>query len=87
MGNDHFQPITQAQWGLIVPCWMLFYGVACWQVSQYSTREIGAMGAAFILAGLVSAAFLQGHPYLTLGVTFGGFHIVYGMYVWAKYGG
>lgn len=75
------------QWGLIVPCWMLFYGLACWQVSQYSTREIGVLGAAFIAAGLVAAGFFQMHPYWTLGVTFGGFHIAYGIYVWVRYGG
>jgi hypothetical protein len=87
MGDERGYSIAQAQWGLMFPCWMLFYGVACWQVSQFSTREIGVMGAAFILAGLVSAAFFQGHYYWTLGITFGGFHIVYGVYVWAKYGG
>jgi len=75
------------EWGLIFPCWMLFYGVACWQVSQYSTREIGILGAAFIVAGLGSAAFLQESPYLTMSVTFGGYHILYGICVWIRYGG
>ena len=84
---DWYLTGNSEQWGLIVPCWMLFYGLACWQVSQYSTREIGLMGAAFILAGLVSAAFFQTCPYWTLGVTFGGFHIVYGIYAWVRYGG
>ena len=54
------------------------------------------MGVAFILAGLLSAAFFQHTipytspgtaPYWTLGASFGGFHIVYGMVVWARYGG
>lgn len=80
---------STGQWeqiGLVFPAWMLFYGLACWQVSQYSTREIGLLGAAFVLAGLVSAAFFQGYPYLTLGVSFGGFHIVYGIGALIKYG-
>ena len=76
-----------AQCGLMFPCWMLFYGVACWQVSQYSTREIGILGAAFIVAGLASAAFLQEYPYWTMSATFGGYHIVYGIYAWIRYGG
>ena len=78
---------SNQQWGLMFPVWMLFYGVACWQVSQYSTREIGLLGAAFILAGIVCAAFFQDHPYASMAATFGGFHIVYGVYAWIQYGG
>jgi hypothetical protein len=80
-------PTTPDPSGLIVSCWMLFYGLACWQVSQYSTREIGLLGAAFIAAGLVTAAFFQSHPYSAMGIGFGGFHIVYGIYAWIRYGG
>lgn len=92
------------EWGLIFPCWMLFYGVACWQVGEFSVREIRVMGAAFILAGILTAMFFQsfvpdpwaagqylvipGHaPYWTMGITFGGFHIVYGLIVWIRHGG
>ncbi len=97
-------------WGLIPAIWMLFYGVACWQVGELSIREIRVMGAAFILAGLVTAAFFHydipglttplgganglylglaegSGPYVTLGTTFGGFHIIYGVIVWKRYGG
>jgi len=74
-------------WGLIPAVWMLFYGVALWQVGEFGVRELRFMGAAFILAGLVSAALLQMHPYMTVGVTFGGFHIAYGAVVWMRYGG
>ncbi|MFB3891755.1 MAG: hypothetical protein ACE15C_07000 [Phycisphaerae bacterium] len=84
------------EWGLIPPVWMLFYGVACWQVGEFSIRELRYMGAAFIVAGLLTAAFWQAHfpglapgeaPYLTLGATFGGFHIVYGIVVRIRHGG
>ena len=74
-------------WGLIPPVWMLFYGVALWQLGEFSVRELRFMGAAFILAGLTSAALFQVHPYMTVGVTFGGFHIAYGAVVWMRYGG
>jgi hypothetical protein len=66
---------------------MLFYGVACWQVGGFSLGEIRIMGAAFILAGIVSAGWLQPYPYWALGFTFGGFHIVYGIVVWIRHGG
>jgi hypothetical protein len=75
------------QWGLIPPTWMLFYGVACWQVGEVSVTEMRVMGAGFIAAGIVSAIFFQTHPYWSLGVTFGGFHILYGVVVWIRHGG
>jgi len=75
------------EWGLIIPIWMLFYGVACWQVGEFSVKELRWMGAIFIVAGLISAAFFQNVPYLIFGVSFGGFHILYGVIVWLRYGG
>jgi len=75
------------EWGLIPPVWMLFYGVACWQLGEFSVREVRVMGAAFILAGLVTAAVFQASPYEAMGITFGGFHLVYGLVVWRRHGG
>jgi hypothetical protein len=84
------------QWGLIPPIWMLFYGVALWQIGLFSAVELRAMGVAFILAGLITACCFQytipglhpgTAPYWTLGITFGGFHIVYGTIVWIRHGG
>jgi hypothetical protein len=74
-------------WGLIPAIWMLFYGVALWQVGLYSPVEVRVLGAAFILAGLLAGALLHGCPYLALGATFGGFHILYGIVVWFRHGG
>jgi hypothetical protein len=74
-------------WGLIPAVWMLFYGLALWQVGLFSPVEVRLLGVAFILAGLVAAAFLQAHPYWTLGATFGGFEIVYGIAVRIRHGG
>ena len=84
------------EWGLIPAIWMLFYGVACWQVGEFSIPEIRVMGAAFVVSGLIAAAFCQ-HTipgtepgtagYWTLGVTFGGYHMVYGTVVWMRHGG
>lgn len=79
--------ITPGQWGLIAAIWMLFYGVALWQLGDLSVIEVRLMGVAFILAGLVCAMWFQVHPYWSVGVTFGGFHIVYGTVVWIRHGG
>ena len=76
-----------SQWALIPPVWMLFYGVALWQLGEFAVGEIRALGTAFILAGLAAAALGQSYPYLALGVTFGGFHLVYGAIVWMRHGG
>jgi len=84
------------QWGLVPPIWMTFYGVTLWQIGTFSAGELRAMGIAFILAGLVTAWNYQYSipylepgtaPYWTLGITFGGFHIVYGIVVWIRHGG
>lgn len=76
-------------WQLIPAIWMLFYGVALWQVGEFSVCEVRVLGAAFILAGLAAGAVpaLYDNPYLALGASFGGFHLAYGAIVWKRYGG
>ena len=91
-----YAEIGPNQWGLIPAIWMTFYGTALWQVGEFGVREIRLLGVAFILAGLVAGAFYQ-HTipglepgmamYWTLGITFGGFHLVYGTIVLLRHGG
>ena len=82
--------------GLFPSIWMLFYGVTLWQIGTFSVGELRAMGIAFILAGLITAWHFQymipgmeprATTYWTMGITFGGFHIVYGIIVWIRHGG
>jgi len=77
------------EWGLIPAVWMLFYGLALWQLGEFSPIEVRLLGAVFLAAGLVSGAFYQSFPYSywSLGLSFGGFHIVYGILVWVRHGG
>ncbi len=83
------------EWGLIPSIWMLFYGVALWQLGEFSVREIRVLGVAFLAAGLAAAIVQHAIPgmaegsavYLAVGVTFGGFHLCYGAIVWMRYGG
>ena len=75
------------EWGLIPAIWMLFYGVALWQLGEFSPVEVRLLGVVFLAAGLVAAVFLQASPYWALGLTFGGCHIVYGIIVWVRHGG
>jgi len=75
------------EWGLIPPIWMLFYGLALWQVGLLSPIEVRLLGVAFLVSGLATALWFQLHPYWSLGVTFGGYHLVYGLVVWLRHGG
>ncbi len=84
------------QFSLIPAIWMTFYGVALWQIGEFAVGELRVLGTAFILAGLIAAALFQhtilgmaadATSYWTLGITFGGFHIVYGTIVWIRHGG
>ncbi|MFP4139176.1 MAG: hypothetical protein ACOCWV_00215 [Planctomycetota bacterium] len=88
-------------WGLIPAIWMTFYGVACWQVGEFSTTELRWLGGAFVLSGLVAAVLPHAGPvpvlaemgreiempYFTVGLTFGGYHLLYGIIVWMRHGG
>lgn len=76
-----------SQWGLIAALWMAFYGLALWQVGEFSKPEVRLLGVAFLLMALPTAGLWQGWPYVALGVAFGGFHIVYGIIVWMRHGG
>jgi hypothetical protein len=76
----------QDLWGLIPAIWMICYGQACWNVGEFSLTELRVMGGAFILSA-VAAMFLQDYPYPVMAVTFGGYHLVYGVVVWIRHGG
>jgi len=76
-----------AQGYLIPAIWMLFYGVTLWQLGRFSPGEVKVLGAAFIAAGLGTALVWQWQPYWAMGITFGGFHILYGIVVWIRHGG
>ena len=53
-----YSGIGPNQWGLIPAIWMLFYGVALWQLGEFSPAEVRFLGVAFILAGLVTGGVL-----------------------------
>jgi hypothetical protein len=78
---------SMVQFNLLPAICMLFYGLAVWQVGQFSPVEVKVLGAAFVLAGLLTAALWQWAPYWAMGITFGGFHLVYGVVVWIRHGG
>jgi hypothetical protein len=78
----------------VYPFWMLSYGIAVSAVGLFSQREVGRLGAAFLATGVLALAVdaLQiGLRAGTVGLiltalSFGGFHILYGVTV-ARRGG
>ncbi|GEM_PF-487184 len=67
--------------------WMIFYGLALVSVSSISLRELFIMGIAFVAAGIYTMFWGLDNPMLMMGISFGGFHLVYGIYMWLRYGG
>jgi hypothetical protein len=72
----------------IFPVWMLAYGIAVCAVGLFSQREVSTLGTAFLAAGTLTLLLpilgLTTFPALGLimmAVTFGGFHIIYGIAV------
>ncbi len=75
--------------GYIYGVWMLCYAVSLLSVGMFSLKEVSVLGWAFLAAGLVTLllppGFLIG-PRGMMALTFGGFHIVYGVWMGYKYG-
>jgi len=71
--------------GTVFPFWMLAYGIAVSATGLFSQREVSYLGAAFLLAGTV-ALFAPGFGLTMMALTFGGFHIVYGLVMSRKEG-
>ena len=69
--------------------WMVCYAVSLLGVGMFSRHEVSALGWAFLLAGAVTLllpanAFVT--PITMMALTFGGFHICYGVWMGIKYG-
>ncbi|MBV9852886.1 MAG: hypothetical protein JO250_24770 [Armatimonadetes bacterium] len=63
-------------WGV----WMLCYGLAICAVGLFSVRPVSYLGAAFVLAGAVTLFLSVPYHLYMMALTFGGFHIAYGLW-------
>lgn len=69
--------------------WILCYAVSLLAIGMFSRREVSVMGWAFLGAGLVALVLPYSvgiGPRALMAVTFGGFHIVYGVRMGLKHG-
>ena len=63
-------------WG----AWMLCYGLAICAVGLFSVRPVSYLGMAFALAGALTLFLQAPDPLAMMALTFGGFHIAYGLW-------
>ncbi|MHC4679889.1 MAG: hypothetical protein ACYTEK_14440 [Planctomycetota bacterium] len=68
----------------IAPVWMMLYGTGVYTAGLFSVRAPRTLGMAFIAAGVASISFFQQYGVITAALSFGLFHIVFGLYVIRK---
>jgi len=83
--------LTGALWqvstmALIPAVWLLCYGCGVVAAGSYAVRPVRLMGMCFMLLG-VAALLLPDWLNQLLAVGFGGLHLVFGTWVYRKYGG
>lgn len=69
--------------------WMLCYAASVLAVAQYSVREVSVLGWAFLAAGAVTLLLPPSWgigPRAMMALTFGGFHVVYGIWMGYRHG-
>jgi hypothetical protein len=71
---------------LIVPTWLLLYGVGVVAGGAWSVAAVPVMGASFMFLSLPAFFFLR-WPDAWMGLGFGALHIIFGIVVTRKYGG
>jgi len=72
-----------ATWGV----WMFCYGIAICAVGLFSVRPVTFLGFAFVIAGAITLL-IPAAPYhlIMMAITFGGFHILYGILMARRHG-
>ena len=73
--------------GLLAAVWLLLYGVAFVSAGTFSVRAVPLMGAAFFVLGVFALGVPPAWRDLALGCGFGGVHVVFGVWIWRRYGG
>lgn len=69
---------------LIAPATLIFYGLALFNASKYTVREIRVLGITEIMLGL-TASFFTGYGLIIWAIGFGLLHIIYGATMYWKY--
>ena len=70
--------------GMIMPVALLFYGLALFIAGKYTYQDVRALGIIQILLGLLSSYFIE-YSLIIWSLGFGLAHIIYGIFIHAKY--
>jgi uncharacterized membrane protein YidH (DUF202 family) len=76
--------LLKGLWGLLAPLSMLFYGIAIYAGAHHTFKELKFLGITHILLGIAATCYLS-YSLLFWALGFGLLHILYGIYVFAKY--
>lgn len=68
----------------IAPVWMMLYGTGVYTAGLFSVRAPRMLGLVFIAAGVASISLFQSYGVVTAAVSFGLFHIIFGLFVISK---
>lgn len=75
----------------LVAIWIVFYGLALLSTALFAPRSLALLGWAFLLTGIsipVTVEIVDGLstniPNFFMGITFGGYHLVYAGLTWAR---
>jgi hypothetical protein len=79
-----FVLILQHNYQLIIPCFLIFYGLGLVNAGKFTFGEIYYLGILEIITGLISA-FIPGRGLIFWIFGFGILHIIYGLAVYRKY--
>jgi hypothetical protein len=77
--------MIQSYYLLIIPCFLIFYGLALVNAGKFTFGEIFYLGILEIIIGLI-AAFIPAQGLLFWIIGFGILHIIYGLVMYRKYG-
>jgi hypothetical protein len=76
----------RGDFALLPGVWMMLYGGAVWMAGVLSVRAPKALGAAFFVAGVLTVFWLAPAALVILALTFGLGHIIFGIYLMARFG-
>jgi cytosine/uracil/thiamine/allantoin permease len=76
--------LFQNNFSLIIPCFLIFYGLALVNAGKFTLGEIFYLGILEIITGLLSA-FIPGWGLIFWISGFGLLHIIYGLVMYRKY--
>lgn len=68
----------------IAPVWMMLYGTGVYTAGLFSVRPPRVLGLAFLAAGIVSLLAFPEYGVISVALSFGLFHIIFGAYVIGK---